>query len=84
MRYLLVAGFACTLLTGSTAATAQVAPSAPPQASPALADAGAAAPDAAAAPKPKPKPKDPVPAQAMTVVNASVNTALYVIIEGED
>ena len=41
---------------------------------------------ASAAPKPKPKPKPtgPTPAQALTVVNASGNTALDVIIEGEN
>ncbi len=83
MRYLLVASFAYALLTGVTAAAAQVAPSAAPAAGPAPADAGAA-PDQAPKSKPKPKPTGPTPAQALTVVNASGNTALDVIIEGED
>ena len=83
MRYLLVAGFACALLTCVTAAAAQVAPSISPAAGPAPADARAA-PDQAPKPKPKPKPTGPTPAQALTVVNASGSTALDVIIEGEN
>ncbi len=86
MRYPLVAGLACAaLLAGLTVAAAQVAPGAAPEASPAPADAGAA-PDAPAAPKPKPKPKPkgPTPAEVVTIVNASPNTALDVIVSGED
>ena len=88
MRSSLAAGLAgAALLAGLAGAAAQVAPGAPSPTAPAPADAGAA-PDAAAAPKPKPKPKpkpaEPTPAQALTVVNASPNTALDVIVSGED
>jgi hypothetical protein len=85
MRCSLVAGFACAIsLAVLTAAAAQVAPSPPPQASPP--PESGVAPDAAAAPKPKskPKPQGPTPAQAVTVINASTNPALDVIVSGED
>ena len=85
MRYPFVAGLAgAALLVSITAAAAQVAPSAPPEAGPV--DAGAASETDAPKPKrqPKPKPKGPTPAQAVAVVNASANTALDVIIEGEN
>jgi len=87
VRQSLLAGIACVvLLAGGAASTAQVAPSAPPEAGPAPADPGAA-PDAAAPkpkPKPKPKPAGPTPAQALTVVNASPNTALDVIVTADE
>lgn len=84
MRYSLIAGLACAAFAaGLTAAAAQVAPSAAPQAGPPA--AAPAEPDAAPAkPKPKPKPQGPTPAQALTVTNASPNTALDVIVEGEN
>ena len=92
MRFPLVAGLACAAwLVGVTGAASQVAPGPqlpsallPPNAG-AAPEAGAA-PDAAAAPKPTPKPKPtgPTPAQTLIVVNGSPNTALDVIIEGED
>jgi hypothetical protein len=81
MRYPLVVGLACAaFVAGLTAAAAQQPAPAAPESEPA--DAGAA--PAAPKPKPKPKPTGPTPAQALTVVNASGNTALDVIIEGEN
>jgi len=82
MRYPLIVGLACAaFVAGLTAAAAQRPAPAAPESEPA--DAGAA-PPAAPKPKPKPKPTGPTPAQALTVVNASGNTALDVIIEGEN
>jgi hypothetical protein len=86
VRQSLLAGIACVVLAGGPASLAQVAPSAPPEAGPAPADPGAA-PDAAAPkpkPKPKPKPAGPTPAQALTVVNASPNTALDIIVTADE
>ena len=80
VRQSLLAGIACVVLAGGPASLAQVAPSAPPETGPAPADPGAA-PDAAA---PKPKPAGPTPAQALTVVNASPNTALDVIVTADE
>jgi len=81
MRYPLVVGLACAaFVAGLTAVAAQQPAPAAPESEPA--DAGAA--PAAPKPKPKPKPTGPTPAQALTVVNASGNTALDVIIEGEN
>ena len=87
MRYSLVAGLAgAAWLVGVTGAAAQAAPDPQVAVPSALRPSGAgAAPDVAAAhkPTPTPKPKGPTPAQALSVVNASPNTALDVIIEGE-
>ena len=81
MRYPLVVGLTCAaFVAGLTAVAAQQPAPAAPESEPA--DAGAA--PAAPKPKPKPKPTGPTPAQALTVVNASGNTALDVIIEGEN
>ena len=82
MRHVRVAGLAsAVLLAGVAAPAAQVAPGAPPE-------DPRAAPEAAAPAKPKPKPKPkpavPAPAQALTIVNASPNTALDVIVAAED
>ena len=85
VRQSLLAGIACVvLLAGGAASTAQVAPSAPPEAGPAPAAPGASPDAAAPKPKPKPKPAGPTPAQALTVVNASPNTALDVIVTADE
>ncbi len=82
MRYRLIAGLACAaLLAGVTAASAQT-PAVP----------GSAPGNAAAAPettapkpkKPKPKPKRKGPPGAVTVINASANTATGVVITAGD
>ena len=83
MRYPLVVGLACAaFVAGLTAVAAQQPAPAAPESEPA--DAGAAPAAPKPKPKPKPKPTGPTPAQALTVVNASGNTALDVIIEGEN
>jgi hypothetical protein len=85
VRQSLLAGIACVvLLAGGAASTAQVAPSAPPEAGPAPTAPGASPDAAVQKPKPKPKPAGPTPAQALTVVNASPNTALDVIVTADE
>ena len=86
MRFSLTACLVCAgFLAGLTNAPAQVAPAptAPAPAPEPGAPAPEGAPTAKPKPKPRPKPQGPRPAQALTVVNASANTALDVIITGE-
>ena len=82
MRYRLIAGLACAALLAGVTATSAQTPAVP----------GSAPGNAAAAPettapkpkKPKPKPKRKGPARAVTVINASADTATSVVITAGD
>ena len=75
MRVTIIAGlFGAALLTSPTLAQAPAAPAAAPQAE---------APAAAAKPRPR-KPAAAKPADSVTVTNASANTALQIVITGDD
>ena len=78
MRVTIVAGlFGAALLTDPTLAQAPAAPAAAPAAP------QAGAPPAAAKPRAK-KPAAAKPADSVTVTNASANTALQIVITGDD
>jgi len=80
MRSLLTAALAsAVLLSHSTTALAQGLPPAEPSAPPQ--DRG---PPGKPRPRPQPKPQGPQPAQTLSVANASANTALDVIVTGEN
>ncbi|ACL62354.1 hypothetical protein [Methylobacterium nodulans] len=81
MRYYLTAGLACVALATAVSAVAAQAPAVPGSA-----PGGAAATPETATPKPKrkPDPKRKGPPQAVTVINASANTATSVVISAEN
>jgi hypothetical protein len=79
MRHPLIAGLACAaLLAGVTAGAAQT-PTVPGSA-----PGDTAATPEPAAPKPKPKPKRKGPPSAVTVINATANTATGIVITAGD